>query len=209
VFQAYLTTFLIEPGYEKPIKTVELMLKNEKKFGLLELDRIILFPNTSETVNSAIAEDAVQCPDELTCFIWAAVYHNISTVITDMELEIYRAAGYWADENNRPLLCKLEDGVMRTIDFLMSILKGTPIFEPIDDVIGHIFEGGIFLHMKERSFDKLRRESMLDVPTSADTYYAICMGHLQTAFYLLILGYVMAIVYFVSEIMWHSYWSKI
>jgi len=36
VFQAYLTTFLIEPGYEEPIKTLEQMLTSELKFGYID-----------------------------------------------------------------------------------------------------------------------------------------------------------------------------
>jgi len=37
VFQAYLTTFLIEPGYEEPIRTVEKMLKSEKNSASLQV----------------------------------------------------------------------------------------------------------------------------------------------------------------------------
>ena len=35
VFQAYLTTFLIEPGYEEPIRTIEEMLKSKKNVRFL------------------------------------------------------------------------------------------------------------------------------------------------------------------------------
>jgi hypothetical protein len=58
------------------------------------------------------------------------------------------------------------------------------------------------------SFDKLKMDSKLDVPTFADTYYVIGIGQLQTAFYLLMLGYVLAVVCFATEIMWHRYRSK-
>ena len=37
VFLAFLTTFLIEPGYEEAIKTVEQMLKSGRKFGFTRL----------------------------------------------------------------------------------------------------------------------------------------------------------------------------
>jgi hypothetical protein len=35
VFQAYLTTFLIEPACVEPIKTVEQMLNYDKEFGFV------------------------------------------------------------------------------------------------------------------------------------------------------------------------------
>jgi hypothetical protein len=46
---------------------------------------------------------------------------------------------------------------------------------------------------------------MCDVHTVADTYCALSVRHLQTALYLLMLGYVLAVVCFVTEIMWHRY----
>jgi hypothetical protein len=207
VFQAYLTTFLIEPGYEEPIRTVEEMLKSGKSFGF-DRGYDFFLPNTSDPVYSAILQDAVKCPDESTCFIWAAAYHNISTVLNDLDMEIYRAWGNWTDENNRPLLCEMEGGIVRTFAFAIMVMKGTPFFEFIDDVLLHIVEGGIFMHIKERSFDKFKMVSKLDTPTFADTYYVINVRHLQTAFYLLMLGYALAVACFVTEIMWHRYRSK-
>jgi hypothetical protein len=36
VFQAYVTTYLIEAEYEEQIKTLDEMLKSERKFGFTE-----------------------------------------------------------------------------------------------------------------------------------------------------------------------------
>jgi hypothetical protein len=123
-------------------------------------------------------------------------------------MEIYRAAGDWTDENHSPLLCEIEDGVIKTFDSRIKVEKGAPFFEFMDDVLSRIDEGGIFMHIKEMFFHKLKISSKLDIPTFADTYYVISIGQLQTAFYLLILGYVLAVVCFVSELMWHRYRSK-
>jgi hypothetical protein len=76
VFQAYLTTFIVEPGYEEPIRTVEQMLKSEIKFGYTN-EYKLLITDTSDPVDSAILNNVVQCPDVDTCFVWATVYHNI------------------------------------------------------------------------------------------------------------------------------------
>jgi hypothetical protein len=205
VFQAYLTTFLIEPGYEEPIRTFEEMLQSQKKYGFIKeyFSDIKFFPGAS-----ANAKDAVRCPDVPTCFIWATEFHNISIIVHDLDMEIYRAKGDWTDENNRPLLCEIEGGVVGTLEFLMVAMKGTPFLQFINDVLRRIIEGGIIMHIKKKSFDKLKIESKLDVPTSYDTYYALNITHLQTAFYLLILGYVLAVACFVTEIMWHCYLSK-
>jgi hypothetical protein len=125
-----------------------------------------------------------------------------------LDLETYRSRGNWTDEDNRPLLCEIEGGVFRTLDLAIMVQKGIPSSEFIDDVLGHILEGVIFMHIKKKGFDKLKIVSLLDVPTFDDPYFAINIRHLETVFYLLILGYVLAVVCFVTEIMWHHYKSK-
>jgi hypothetical protein len=207
VFQAYFTTFLIEPGYEEPIRTIEEMLRSEKKFGFIEHQES-LFINSFDPVDSAILKDAGRCPDEPTCFIWAAVYHNISTVMNDLDIQSYRAKGGWTDENNRPLLCEIEGRFFGTSEFVMVGVEGDPILEVIDVVLGQMVEGGIFIHLKKKSFDKLKIQSKLDVPTFDTTYSPMNIIHLQTPFYFLVLGYVLAVVCFATEIMWHRYSSK-
>jgi hypothetical protein len=207
VFQAYLTTFLIEPGYEEPIKTVEQILRSKRKFGFFYGYKQII-SDTSDPVNSAILKHAIVCLNEAECFTLATLYHNISTILDELDVEEHRSRGHWTDENNRPLLCELEDGVVRTTQLAILVRKGSPYFEIIDDVIGRIVEGGIFVHIKNKGFSKAEMDSKYEFPTFDDTYSTISIGHLQTPFYLLMLGYVLAVVCFVTEIMLHRYWSK-
>ena len=207
VFQAYLTTFLIEPGYEEPIKTVEQMLNSEMNFGFRGIYKI-LFPDTSDTVDSEIFENAVECSDEYTCLKWASIYQNISTILTDLNIEIDCGKKKWTDENNRPLLCELEDSAVRTLHYAILVRYRSPFFEFINDVISHIVEGGIVMHIKEREFQKSDNETEINFITSDDSYFVFDVSHLQTAFYLLMLGYVLAVVCFVTEILWHRYRSK-
>jgi hypothetical protein len=207
VFQAYLTTFLIEPGYEEPIKNIDQMLISERKFGFTEWD-MPFFTNTSDTVELAILENAVMCPEEDICCAWATAYHNFSTIIHDVIVEYYRQIGYWADKYSRPLLCELEDGVVATSGYAFIVENGRRLLELINDVIIHIEEGGIFKQIKKRVFDKGKMESKVSSYTLADSYSAISIRNLQTVFYLLVLGYVLAVFCFVTEIMWHRYSSK-
>jgi hypothetical protein len=208
VFQAYLTTFLIEPGYEKPIKTVEQMINSGNNFGLVGAYKK-LFPDTSDPVDSAVVKDAVECHNEPTCIIWAAVYHNISTVLNDINIEFFRGKGKWTDKSNKSVLCELEDGVVRTLDFVISVRKRSPFFESLNDVISRIVEGGIFMHIKKTGFEKAKIQTEYNSPSSDDKYFVFGVSHLQTAFYVLILGYVLAVACFVTEIMWHRYRSKV
>ena len=62
--------------------------------------------------------------------------------------------------------------------------------------------------IKNRNVDEAILESKSDSPTLADTYCAINITHRQTAFCLLMLGFVLAGACFVTEVMWHRYRSK-
>ena len=107
-----------------------------------------------------------------------------------------------------PLLCALENGVVRTHRFVFYVRKGRHFLELINDVIVRVVEGGIFTHMQKWDFCKQKIESKFNSPTFTDIYTTISIIHLQTPFYLLLLGYILALASFVAEIMWHRCRSK-
>jgi hypothetical protein len=99
------------------------MLRSGKKFGFRE-GYEFLYPDASESLDSAILKDSLRCPNNDTCFIWATVYRNISTTLEDLEVEFLRGWGHWTDENKMNLLlCEQEDGVGGTFDFAPLVRK--------------------------------------------------------------------------------------
>ena len=135
-------------------------------------------------------------------------YHDISTVLEDLEMEFLRGWGNWTDENKRSLLCEREDGVVRTFDFVTVVRKRSTFFKFINDVIGHINDGCIFVHIKKRGFKETKIEPEVSSPTFDKTYSVFGFRQLQTAFYFLMLGYVLAVVCFVTKIIWCCFRSK-
>jgi hypothetical protein len=202
VFQAYFTTFFIEPGYEEPIKNIDQMLKSGKKFGFVYTYGMY-FTDTSDYGDSTILKNAVRCPAYDSCLKWLIDYHNISTILSDLTKTLLQAAGKWTDENNRPLVCKLEYGDVHSSGLAFLVSQGSPFLEFINDLISHIDEGGIFMQIRNRGLHKAELESTFD-----DTHTAISIRHLQTVFYLLLLGYVFSLACLVGEIMWHRYRSR-
>jgi len=207
VFQAYLTTFLIEPRYEEPIKTVEQMLTSDMKFCFNDVF-YTFFNDVPDSVDSAILNNAVRCPDIGTSFNWAAVYQNVSFVFENLNIEIYRDIGKLRDKNNKRLLCVLEDGGVVIIGNVLLVRRESPLLELINDILVHMVESGIASLIRKWYFPKEKNLPMLNAFAFDDTYTAFGVRHLQTAFYLLMLGYVLAFACFVIEIMWHRYRSS-
>ena len=154
VFQAYLTTLLIEPpGYEEPIKSVEQMLTSDMKFCFID-EYVVFFNNAHDPVDSAILNNAIRCPDRSTSSNWAAVYQNMSIIFDNLNIEFFRDMGKLTDKNNRPLLCELEDGGCGSRELVLLVLRGSPLLELINDIIQHMVESGILTHIKKRDFHK-------------------------------------------------------
>ena len=207
VFRAYLTKFLIELGYEEPIKTVQQMLTSDMKFGFYE-QSAVLFDDVPDSVDSVILNKSVQSPDACLFFYWAAFYQNMSFLFNNLNMELCREIGNVRDQNNRPLLCELEDGGVTSVEVVLLVYRGNPLLELINDIIDRMVESGIVSQLKKRGFPKEKILSMPDAFAFDDTYTALSVTHLQTAFYLLMLGYVLAVVCFVTEIMLHRYKTK-
>jgi len=207
VFQAYFTAYLIEPGYEEPIRTVEQMVQSERQFGFNE-GYEEMFEETSESVDSAILKNAVRCTDFEMCLTWATEYQNFSIILEDMTAEILHEIGKWFDENKRPSLCKLENGFVRTDGYVFLVRNGRRLLELINEVIVRVLEGGIFSHIKTWAFYEYRVESKLNSTSFADSYTTITIRHLRTPFYLFFMGNVLALVCFMIEILWNRYTTK-
>jgi hypothetical protein len=203
VFQAYLTSFLIDTGYEEPIRTVEEMLNAGMRFGFPPSYKRF-FNDSTDFVGSAILRKLVLCPDESICLKWATEFRNISTLRSDLATEYMHSVGSSTDDNNRPLLCDLEDGVVVYFQAVMAVLKGNPLLEHINDVIDRIVEGGLFMEWKKLFFNYARVFKKTTFPyTLGDTYLNIGILHMQSAFYLFLLGHAAALFAFLIEILWY------
>jgi len=167
-----------------------------------------MFKETSESVESGILKNAVRCTDLEKCLTWATEYQNFSIILDDMTEEMLREIGEWFDENNRPLLYKLENGFVRRHGFVFLVRKGRRLLELINEVIVRVVEGGIFTHIKTWAFYEHRAESKFNSASFADSYTTIIIRHLRTPFYLFFTGNVLALVCFMIEILWNRYTSK-
>ena len=124
-------------------------------------------------------------------------------------MEICRDMGKMTDENKRPLLCKVENGDAGSVDLCLLVVKGRPLLELMNDIIQRVVESGILINLLIQNLHIEKILSMSDVTEFDDTYTVFGIRHLQTAFYLLMIGHVLAFASFMIEIMWHRYMSKV
>jgi hypothetical protein len=80
VFQAYLTTFLVDPGYENSINIVEEVFTSGINYGFVSIYFDRIFKEKDYYNSMKILENRINCADAATCVFWSVIYRNISSL---------------------------------------------------------------------------------------------------------------------------------
>ena len=151
VFQAFLTTFLIDSGYKTPIQNMDELFGSGIKLAF-QSDYAKSFERGDETEASNVLRNRVDCPSVDICLEWAIYQKNVSIMLSEFYLEIFYAMHKNLGENTEPLLCKLEDGVFFQAGFSMSIIQGDPLMRRVNEIIDHVVEAGYIMDIQENEF---------------------------------------------------------
>jgi len=203
IFQTFLTTFLTESGYEPPIRTIDQMLASKIKYGFHPVFEELY--NESDEVNShIILSNRVPCPSTRDCLKWAQDYKNISVILDEVDIEEKLTTLTLIDENSKPVICPLDDGIVVTVNHAMMMRVGDPLLGRINEIIQRVVEAGLFMQWKKWTFDNIKIGSdALRSGTVLEEYYSFTLEHLQPAFYLLLMGYCISTLIFLLELAHH------
>ena len=93
MFQAFLTTFVIDSGYKTPIQNMDELFASDIKLACPPRYNFIC-ENGEETEASKVLKNRVECLSHEVCKKWAK-YHKkkVSIMFSDISAEDYCAAG--------------------------------------------------------------------------------------------------------------------
>jgi hypothetical protein len=201
VFQAFLTTFLIDSGYKTPIRNMDELFASGMKFAYPQVYSFILELG-GETELSKLQRNRANCPSYGDCMIWSIHQKNVSILIDDTIAEENYAKGFSVGENSEPLLCRLEDGLVFKNGRSMIMFYGDPLMERVKGIIDRVVEAGIYNFWMSLQMDYLKPQSrMISIVHPLDRYYSFYLYHMQPAFYLLLMGWCLSAVCFVIEML--------
>jgi hypothetical protein len=208
VFQSFLTTFLINSGYETPIQNMDELYTSGIKLAYPPGEHFI-FENGDETVLPKVQRNHVNCSSFLTCWNWAKYQKNVSILLLDKFAEDNYASGVFVGENSEPLLCRLEDGVVYSFGQSMIMFHGDPLMRRVTEIIDRVVEAGLYnfwislgMHMRKL----LSRKIAIVHPL--DGYYSFNLYHMQPAFYLLLMGWSLSALGCMVEVLYNHIFSK-
>jgi hypothetical protein len=207
VFQAFLTTFLVDPGYKKPIENMDellasgLFLEFPPKFDFNFMNDDIVRINSQRQpdfdVTMTVALD------------WAIHHKNLSLFVQDFRVETMISIGELVSENSEPLLCKLEDGTVYYDSISMVMVHGDPLLRRVSEIIDRVVEAGLYNFLISLKLNEAKLQTRkIGLVHPLDGYYSFKMYHMQTAFYLLLMGWCISSLCFMIEILYNRFISK-
>ncbi|KAJ9580338.1 hypothetical protein L9F63_003973 [Diploptera punctata] len=200
VFQAFFTTYIVEPGYEPSLHTVDDVVESGLAFAsydvykdtefIAELEMISKFKHVVETNNYS------KCVEQLlfrkSMFLLSSVY----------SAHFMASKFYFGRKDN--VVCFLDDSVM-TFLYGVALPKGSPILEILNEHIRLLLESGFF----ERHWSELLHTVKLQAKQHEGSEYVVFnLSHLSPVFILLLLGYVLCLIVFIMEHTTHFLKSK-
>jgi hypothetical protein len=209
VFQAFLTTFLIDSGYKTPIQNMDELFASDIKLAYDKSFNLIL-ENGDETEVSKVQKKLANCPSFWFCVDWAKYKKNVSILLTDIDAEVCYAIGEFVGENSKPFLCRLEDGVVFPAILTMMMFHGDPLMRRVNEIIDRVVEAGLYNYWISLYFNSYKISSRkIAIVQPLDGYYIFNLYHMQTAFYLLLIGWCIGALCFIVEVLFNRVLSKI
>jgi hypothetical protein len=208
VFQAFLTTFLIDSGYKTPIQNMDELFASGIKLAYQESFNP-LFEEYVGPESLEVQRNRVNCLSFVECVNWAMYHKNVSVLLIDKIAEECYADGYFVGENSEPLLCRLEDGVFYSYGLSMVMYYGDPLMTRFSEFVDRVVEAGLhtFWESMRMNWYKLYSRKIAIVHP-LDGYYSFNLYHMQPAFYLLLIGWCLSAFCFMGEVLYNRLLSK-
>ena len=206
VFQAFLTTCLIEPEFQKQITSLKDLIESGIEYGYYpRID--VLLSNTSDWGFKEILSNRIPCYSN-SCVTRAIWKKDFATISDTMYVE-YTKASAAHDSYGRSTVCSFkQESKVRLV--AMYLQKGSFLTEDINHVINVAIEAGLNNFWWINILDTLRNKAVRDEGRALmDDYTVLLLEHLEGAFYLLLLGHGLAFVTFIGELLHNRLKAKI
>jgi hypothetical protein len=206
VFQAFVTSYLVDPGFRKQISNVEDIIASGLEYGFYPGMRVLL-PDTSDWRFKEILSHRIPCYDN-SC-IEKVIEKNDFATITDSIFAEYIKTYMEYDNNGKSTLCTFTQE-STTKPMAMYLEQGHFLTEYVNRLIDTAVEAGLYYFWFKNIMDTSRiKAAVIISPILLDDYTVLLLTHLQGVFYLQQLGYCLAFVTFLGELLHHKLSVKI
>lgn len=198
-YTTYMMSVLTGTSYVKQIKTLDEIFK----YNL----QILLMPNYLKYFNGTnwnmqkVVEESGQCNDINQCLQRVAFQRDSAVCVPKLYLD--NVFYNYVNSNKDPLLYCFDNNIV-AYPINMYMIKGFPLKNRINELIGHILAGGFLVLWEKRIFNRNEDNSTIRTE-NAESSDRMKLVHLHPIFILLIMGHIFAVCVFLLEISVHKF----
>jgi hypothetical protein len=204
VFQTFVASFLVDPGLERQVSSVEDILNSGLSYGMYRTFKGFLdgLPKKQSDVLLTRAEECVRIVE---CAENVAKHGNYATILAGITAE-YLNTYKTVDDKGTALLYILDMKVWT--NFLVFMFpKGSGLLSMFNRHIRAAQEAGLVTYFwRDMLTTSKMKTGSIRVPTLLDDYTVFSLTYLQSAFILLALGYCSALCMLLAEL-WCNWWA--
>jgi len=197
VYQAHLTSFLIDPGLQHHLSSEDEILTSGIEYGIGSFSSAFYrelnetrYRHIHSTGESHLAEARVAEGTLAFLFDEFPVEYNISLK--------------YKDANGVPIICKIKDDFASNL-VTIHVPKGFPLKPKYDKVLLALLQAGLLNMWWEHLKYTVSLEGARKFGSPPGEYIVLTLKHLQSAFYFLLIGYAMSVLLFFIELSYHHH----
>jgi hypothetical protein len=195
VFQAFFTSYLVDPGYQKQLTTLEEILESGIEFGYPPAFDMF-YGNSSDWRHMELLLKRVKCSTVETCIDRIRETGNFAT------FSVTNVVQYYTNFMNYPsFICPLNDYDFFPVFFCFYVPKGSFLLEFVNRLVSVATESGMIVK-RERDII-IENKGVADSGIIFGDYFVFTLIHLRIAFYTLFLGQCLSVLLFVGELLFH------
>ncbi|KAJ9598042.1 hypothetical protein L9F63_026853 [Diploptera punctata] len=202
IFQTKLTSFLIDPGLDHQISTIEEMINSDLKLGVRNKlsKEYILKSYEKISSNKIIILEVEEALKNIT-------FNRDISYLEGLDF-IDALRSKYVKEDGSHMICTFDE---RLVSFFIAniIPKHSPLLDALNNVLRRLFEGNfISLWLRSMKGNEIMKSAFKrQLISDNKDYCPLGIVHLQSSFYLLLFGEGISIVVFIIEIIIRSIFS--
>lgn len=202
LFQAYVTSYLVDPGLQKQIQSVQDILDSGIQHGFHPALNVFFLDELDELLTK-IVEHNEPCKNVEVCTQRVAQRGDFVTIGNHDRMQ-YLNTYTTLDNNGKPLLCTFGDEVTQNSK-TFYVPRGSTLLHHFNRAITVAVQAGLVEYWLESELVTSRiKAAAIKKISPLDNYSVFVLTYLQPAFYLLALGYCLASFVFVVELRCYS-----
>jgi hypothetical protein len=192
VFQTFFTSYLVDPGFDVQIRTLEELLESGLKFGFRP-DFDIYYNHSNYAVHQELLHRKEKCHPPSFC-----IQRIINTRSYATLGESYVIENYLKTANNSNYVCVMNDVDAYPVKVVAYFSKGSIFLRAFNKAIVSSVETGLIMKA-------LKNKASPNLEDDVEQFLVFTLSHLSIAFYLLLLGLSVSFVLFFCEVIYRKF----